>query len=430
MKPFPLYTQLDAMDCGPTCLRMVAKFYGRNYTLQTLREKSFITRQGVSLLGISDAAESIGFHTMGVRINFEQLIEGMSFPCILHWNQNHFVVCYEAKKQSSFFSKGKKEDYIIKIADPVGEKYAMTKEEFLKCWISSRFEKRDTGIALVLEPTPDFYEHEDDQKKQKKNLGHFFRYILPYKSQLFQLIVGMLLGSVFAMILPFLTQAVVDQGIGNNNIGLIGLILIAQFILSITQIAVSFIQSWITLHMNTRISISLISDFLVKLMKLPIRFFDAKNIGDIMQRIGDHSRIQGFLLGTALSLIFSIFNFFVFAGILAYYDLVILGVFLLGNILYTIWVLAFMRYRRKLDYNRFSQSSSNQSNMVQLITGMQEIKLNNCEKQERWKWERIQVKLFKISIKSTELGQIQQLGSVFFSRSTTCLLYTSTSPRD
>lgn len=422
MKPFPLYTQLDAMDCGPTCLRMVAKFYGRNYTLQTLREKSFITRQGVSLLGISDAAESIGFHTMGVRINFEQLIEGMSFPCILHWNQNHFVVCYEAKKQSSFFSKGKKEDYIIKIADPVGEKYAMTKEEFLKCWISSRSEKRDTGIALVLEPTPDFYEHEDDQKKQKKNLGHFFRYILPYKSQLFQLIVGMLLGSVFAMILPFLTQAVVDQGIGNNNIGLIGLILIAQFILSITQIAVSFIQSWITLHMNTRISISLISDFLVKLMKLPIRFFDAKNIGDIMQRIGDHSRIQSFLLGTALSLIFSIFNFFVFAGILAYYDLVILGVFLLGNILYTIWVLAFMRYRRKLDYNRFSQSSSNQSNMVQLITGMQEIKLNNCEKQERWKWERIQVKLFKISIKSTELGQIQQLGSVFFSRSTTLFI--------
>ena len=166
MKPFPLYTQLDAMDCGPTCLRMVAKFYGRNYTLQTLREKSFITRQGVSLLGISDAAESIGFHTMGVRINFEQLIEGMSFPCILHWNQNHFVVCYEAKKQSSFFSKGKKEDYIIKIADPVGEKYAMTKEEFLKCWISSRSEKRDTGIALVLEPTPDFYEHEDDQKIQ------------------------------------------------------------------------------------------------------------------------------------------------------------------------------------------------------------------------------------------------------------------------
>lgn len=422
MKPFPLYTQLDAMDCGPTCLRMVAKYYGRNYTLQTLREKSFITRQGVSLLGISDAAESIGFHTMGVRINFNQLIENMSFPCILHWNQNHFVVCYEVKRGASFFSKEKKEDHIIKIADPVGEKYSMTKEEFLKCWISSRSEKRDTGIALVLEPTPDFYEHEDDQKKQKKNLGHFFRYIFPYKSQLFQLIVGMLLGSVFAMILPFLTQAVVDQGIGNNNISLIGLILIAQFILSITQIAVSFIQSWITLHMNTRISISLISDFLVKLMKLPIRFFDAKNIGDIMQRIGDHSRIQSFLLGTALSLIFSIFNFFVFAGILAYYDLVILGVFLLGNIFYTIWVLAFMRYRRKLDYSRFSQSSSNQSNMVQLITGMQEIKLNNCEKQERWKWERIQVKLFKISIKSTELGQIQQLGSVFFSRSTTLLI--------
>lgn len=421
-RPFPLYTQLDAMDCGPTCLRMIAKYYGRSYTLQTLREKSFITRQGVSMLGISDAAESIGFHTIGAKISFEQLVEDIQFPCILYWNQNHFVVCYGIKKHTSIFGKGKRNRYTIKIADPVGEKYPMTKEEFLKCWISTKSERKDKGIVLLLNPTPDFYDNEDDRSKQQKNLEYFLCYILPYKSQIFQLVVGMLIGSVFSMILPFLTQAVVDQGIGHDNISLIGLILIAQFILSITQIGVSFIQNWISLHMNTRISISLISDFLVKLMKLPIHFFDAKNIGDIMQRIGDHGRIQSFLTGTALSLIFSVFNFIVFAGILAYYDLTILGVFLFGNTLYTIWVISFMKYRRKLDYNRFTQSSTNQSNIVQLITGMQEIKLNNCEKQERWKWERIQVKLFKINIKGTALGQYQQLGSVFFSRSTSLFI--------
>lgn len=374
------------------------------------------------MLGSSDAAESIGFHTIGAKISFEQLVEDVRLPCILHWNQNHFVVCYGIKRHTSIFRRKKEDRYTVKIADPSGEKYPMTKEEFLKCWISTKSARKDTGIALLLEPTPEFYDYEDELKKQQKDLGHFFCYILPYKSQLFQLVVGMLIGSIFSMILPFLTQAVVDQGIGNNNISLIGLILIAQFILSITQIGVSFIQSWITLHMNTRISISLISDFLIKLMKLPICFFDTKNIGDIMQRIGDHGRIQSFLTGTALSLIFSVFNFIVFAGILAYYDLTILGVFLLGNTLYTIWVIAFMKYRRKLDYNRFSQSSTNQSNMVQLITGMQEIKLNNCEKQERWKWERVQIKLFKISIKGTALGQYQQLGSVFFSRSTSLFI--------
>lgn len=232
----------------------------------------------------------------------------------------------------------------------------------------------------------------------------------------------MLLGLLISMILPFLTQAVVDQGIGNNNLSFVTLILIAQLILTITQTAVGFIRSWITLHMNTRISISLISDFLAKLMKLPLSFFDTKNVGDIMQRIGDHSRIQSFLSGTTLATVFSFFNFIVFAFILAYYNLAIVGIFMLGNAMYVVWVLAFMKYRRKLDYSRFTQSSANQSNMVQMITGMQEIKLNNCEKQERWKWERIQVKLFKISIKGVALGQYQELGTIFFSQVTSLVI--------
>ena len=417
---FPHYQQLDSMDCGPSCLRMIAKYYGRSYSLQNLRERSFITRQGVSMLGISDAAESIGFRTQGVRISIEQLLEDVPLPCILHWNQNHFVVLYDIKKKR--YSHSKEKEYTFNISDPAKGKYPIDKAGFEKCWISTREGGKDSGTALLLSPTPEFSEQIDDKDLQKRNLSFYLRYLFPYKSQLCQLVVGMLLGSIFSLILPFLTQAVVDQGIGNSNLNLITLILIAQLVLSITQMGVGFIQSWISLHMNTRISITLISDFLAKLMRLPIRFFDSKNIGDIMQRIGDHGRIQSFMTGTTLSTVFSFFNFFVFAFIMAYYNLTILLVFLLGNLLYVGWILSFMRYRRKLDNARFTQASANQSNMVQLITGMQEIKLNNCEKQQRWKWESIQVKLFKISIQGTALDQIQQVGSVFFSQTTSLLI--------
>ncbi|GHT19376.1 ABC transporter ATP-binding protein [Bacteroidia bacterium] len=413
-KSFPYYQQLDAMDCGPSCLRMIAKFYSRSYTLQNLREKSFITREGVSMLGISDAAESIGFHTQGVRINFLQLVNDALLPCILHWNQNHFVVCYGIKK--------KKGNYAIQIADPAGKKYTMNKEEFLKCWISSKTNGRDTGTALLLEPSPEFYEQEDDKEKREKNLGYYLRYLFPYKSEMVQLLVAMIIGSVLSLIFPFLTQAMVDQGIGNHNLNFITLILIAQLVLFITQTGMGFIQSWISLHTNTRISISLISDFLAKLMKLPIRFFDSKNVGDIMQRIGDHSRIQSFMTGTSLSTLFSFVNFFIFAGIMAYYNLTILLVFLVGNALYVAWILSFLRYRKKLDNKRFTLSSANQSNMIQMITGMQEIKLNNCEKQQRWQWERIQAKQFKISIEGTALGQYQQIGSIFFNQTTSLFI--------
>ena len=413
-KSFPYYQQLDSMDCGPSCLRMIAKYYGRSYSLQNLREKCYITRQGVSMLGISDAAEELGFRSQGVRISLEQLVEDVPLPCILHWNQNHFVVLYAIKK--------KKKETVFHISDPGNGKYPIDKKGLEKCWISTRDGGKESGTALLLTPTPDFYEQIDETAQQKKNLSFYLKYLFPYRPQLLQLVVGMLLGSVFSLIFPFLTQAVVDQGIGNNNLNFITLILIAQLGLSLTQLGVGFIQSWISLHMNTRISITLISDFLAKLMRLPIRFFDAKNIGDIMQRIGDHGRIQSFMTGTALSTLFSFFNFFIFAFIMAYYNLTILGVFLFGNTLYVLWILSFMRYRRKLDNARFTQSSANQSNMVQLITGMQEIKLNNCEKQQRWKWESIQVKLFKISVKGTALGQIQQVGSVFLSQTTSLLI--------
>lgn len=414
MLRFPHYTQLDAMDCGPTCLRMIAKFYGRSFSLQTLRERSFISREGVSMLGISDAAESIGFRTSGVRINFKQLTEDVPLPCILHWNQNHFVVCYKIKTN--------KQGASLSIADPGAGLVTYNEEEFRRCWISTKVNGEDTGTALVLDPGPEFYDLEDEKQKNKRNLTFFFRYLTPYKKELIQLVLGMLTGSILQLIMPFLTQSLVDTGIRDNNLSFITLILIAQLVMFVARLSVDFIRSWIVLHTNTRINIALISDFLAKLMRLPLHFFDTKMVGDIMQRIGDHNRIESFLTGSSISTLFSFFNFIVFGFVLAYYNLIILGIFLFGNVLYVIWVLAFMRYRRELDIKRFAQAAGEQSNLFQLITGMQEIKLNNCETQKRWQWERIQVKLFKISMKGLALQQYQQLGSVFFSQTTSILV--------
>lgn len=415
MRSFPHYLQPDAMDCGPTCLRMVAKHYGRSYSLQYLRDRSFITRSGVSLLGISDAAESIGFRTYGVKMNFEKLASEVPLPCIVHWKQNHFVVVYEIKEKKN---SGK---VIVTVADPAHGIIKYTKEEFVSGWISTRTDDENKGIALLLDTTPRFFELRGE-KSDRTRIGFLFQYIKPHKKFVVQLILGMLLGSLLQLVFPFLTQAVVDKGISNQNISFITLVLIAQLVLFAGRMSVDFLRSWILLHISTRIDISLISDFLIKLMRLPIAFFDTKMIGDIMQRIGDHTRIQNFLTGSSLATLFSMVNLVVFGGVLAYYDIRILGLFLLGNTLYILWIVLFLRHRRDLDFKRFALASDNQSNLFQLITGMQEIKLNNCEKLKRWKWERIQAHLFKINIKSLALGQYQQLGSLFLSQTTSILI--------
>ena len=402
------------MDCGPSCLRMIAKHYGKHYSLETLRQHSFITREGVSMLGISDAAEYIGFRTSGVMISFEQLVEEAPLPCIVHWNQNHFVTVYDVKRN--------KKGYRIRVADPALGSVTYHEAEFKKCWLSTKKENEDKGAALLLQPGPEFYDREDEKENRNRSLRYFLRYLRPYRSQLVQLILGMVVVSILQLIFPFLTQSLVDIGICDGNLSFITLILIAQLIIFIARLSVEFIRSWILLHMNTRINIALISDFLAKLMKLPLRYFDTKMTGDIMQRIGDHGRIESFLTGNSISTLFSFVNFFVFAFVLAYYNLVVLGIFLVGNALYVVWILSFMRYRRELDHRRFAQSAGEQSNIIQLITGMQEIKLNNCEKQKRWQWERIQVKLFKIGVKGLALGQMQQVGSVFFTQTTSIII--------
>lgn len=407
---FPFYPQFDMMDCGPACLRMIAKYYGKYFTLQTLRKKCFITHEGVSMLGISEAAESIGFRSLGVRLDTDRLVENVSLPSILHWNQNHFVVLYKVKEKQN----GK---HIFYIADPASKCVRYNREEFEKCWCSLAGERE--GTALLLTPGPDFEQIDEElENTTKRDLIFFARYLLPYKGQFMQFLLCMALGSLLQMAFPFLTQAMVDVGIGDHNLSFITIVLIAQLALFFSQLAIGFLRSWIMLHINSRIDIALISDFLMKLMKLPLHYFDTKMTGDIMQRIGDHARIKSFLMGNTVNILFSVVNFFIFAGILGYYHPLILVIFLGGNSLHVVWILSFMRFRRELDIKRFNQSAGEQSKIIQLIQGMQEIKLNNCERQKRWEWEHIQVKLFRINVRGLSLGQIQQAGSSFFTQTT------------
>lgn len=402
------------MDCGATCLRMVSKFYGKAYPAVFFRERCHTTREGVSMLGISDAAESVGFRTSGVKITFEQLCDDVPFPCIVHWNQSHFAVVYDIKKRRGGAVK-------IYVADPAVGLLCYDKERFLKSWLSVAEEdgkNLNQGTALLLEPTPHFYQEDDEVQEDKKlSFGLLFGYLRPYRRYMVQLLLGLLTGSLISLIFPFLTQSIVDTGIGNNDINIVVVILIAQVTLTLGQTANDLIRSWLMLHVTTRISISLISDFLGKLMRLPIAYFDSKMVGDIMQRIGDHSRIQSFLTGSIISIAVAAVTFVIYSGVMASYNLNILIIFLIGSGLYVLWILLFLKRRRKLDYMRFQESSANQSNIVQLVTGMQDIKLNNCEKQKRWAWEAIQAKLYKISIKGLTLQQTQQVGGLFIDQS-------------
>lgn len=398
---FPFYKQLDQMDCGPTCLRMIAKYYGKNYPISYLREKAFITREGVSLGGIAEAAETIGFHTLAVSLDFGSLKNEVPLPCIAHWRQRHFVVIYKIQKER------------IYIADPAHGLIDYSKEEFIKAWINKNSNEEDKGFLLLFETTPHLYEQEED-KKEPLGFKHLFPYLKPYKKYIIQLFLGLTIGSILQLVLPFLTQSIVDYGINYQNINFIYLILAAQLTLFLSQTSVEVIRSWILLHITSRMNISLISDFLIKLMRLPIAFFDSKNTGDIIQRIYDHDRIQEFLSSTTLNTIFSAFNVLIFGAILAYYNVAIFSIFLIGSLFYVGWTLLFLKKRAELDYKRFDQASDNQSSIYQLISGMQEIKLNGSERRRRWEWEAIQVKLFKVSLKSLSLTQIQNVGGRFF----------------
>ncbi len=400
-KPFPHYKQYDSKDCGPTALKIVAKHYGKGINIQELRELTETTRLGSTLQGLTNAAETIGLRSLPAKIAFTQL-EEVPLPCILHWNSNHFVVLYKVEKD------------ICYVSDPAHGLLTYSKTQLLKHWIGNNAtEATEEGVVLLLEPTPKFYKTEFDTSEDELSFSFLFKYLYKYKKFLLQLLSGLVAGSLLQLLFPFLTQSIVDVGIKNQDIHFVYLILAAQLFLFFGKTAVEVIRSWILLHLSTRINISLISDFFIKLMSLPIAFFDSRLTGDILQRINDHERVERILTSSSLNVLFSLINLAVFGLVLAYYNLLIFGVFLLGSLLYFGWIMLFLKKRRVLDYKQFSQVSQEQSKVIELINGMQEIKLHNAEKQYRWDWEHLQARLFKISIEGLKLNQYQSVGSGF-----------------
>ena len=406
---FPFVNQPDAMDCGPACLKMVAEFYRMSFTLESLRKKCYITREGVSFLGLSEAADSLGFRTIGVKIPFDMLCDNVPLPCIVHWRQKHFIVVYKIKN-------GK-----IWVADPAIGLIKYTYEEFLQNWASTKTDGKQTGLVLIIEPTPSLFENENEQVKVK-GFSFLFKYFYLYKKYIFQLVLGLLLGSCIQLVIPFLTQAIIDIGLNNNDIGFIYLILFAQLALVIGRMSVEFIRGWLLLHIGSRVNVAVISGFLQKLMSLPVAFFDTKLTGDILQRIDDNNRIEEFLTSTSLNILFSFFNMVVFGIVLAIFSLKILAIFLAGSALYVIWVSLFMKSRARLDHQRFKQMSASNNKLINVVNGMQEIKLTQSELSTRWDWEKLQATLFGLKVKGLSIIQYQSAGATFINEVTNILI--------
>ncbi len=406
MPKFPFYKQAESKDCGPTCIKIIAKHYGRVLNTQKLRTLSETTREGSSLLGLSDAVEEIGFRSLGVKLSLKKLDE-VPLPCIVHWNKVHYVVVYKIKTT-------RRGQMTIYVSDPAHGLITYTKEEFIKAWIGNNAdENTEEGVALLVEPTPKFYNDNLDEEDQKFGFKFISKYIFKYKAFLFQLALGLGAGSLLQLITPFLTQSIVDVGIKNQDLNFVYLVLIAMLSLFIGRTLIDVLRSWILLHLSTRINISLISDFFIKLMNLPISYFDVKMTGDLLQRINDHKRIEQILTMSSLNVLFSMVNLIVFSIVLIYYSIPIFGIFAIGSTFYFAWILVFFKKRKKLDYKRFSQISEEQSKVIELVNGMQEIKLHNAEKRKRWNWEFVQAKLFRISIENLALEQYQSVGSSF-----------------
>ena len=404
MNNFKVERQHDSMQCGIACLQMICNYYGKEYSLDSLSKICFATTEGVSMLGISETATSLGFHVVNVKCTVKTLTE-VSLPSILHWNQNHFVVLYKVKNEKKFY-----------IADPGKGLVTYSLEEFKKHWISTNSNGQDKGIAMFLETTPTFFTHQMEDKKKisgKRSFHFLFGYVKKYRKYFGQVILGLIVGSLSQLVLPFLTQSIVDVGIKNQDIGFVWLILLGQLMLTISRTAIDFIRRWLLLHISLRINISLVSDFFIKLLKLPMSFFDTKLMGDLMQRMNDHSRVNNFLTQQTLNITFAMLTFVVFSVVLFFYNKLVFAIFLLGSILYGAWMTLFLKRRKLLDYELFEQQAINNNKTYEFITTIQESKLQDCEQRRRWEWEDTQADLFGVQMKSLKLQQTQEAGSIF-----------------
>lgn len=402
---------MDARDCGATCVQMIAKYYGKSYSLSSLRKYSFISREGASLMGISDAAERIGFRATGAKTSLRYLEENVPLPCILHWNQNHYVVLYRIESR--------KRENIFHVADPATSRLSLTENEFKSHWLSTVHGNCERGIVLVMQPDACFHDMADDgNMARKRHVAHFLRYLSPYRWQMGQIVACMGMYMVLGLVFPFLSQSLIDVGIRNGNMGFVVLVLVSQFVLTFTDMGVNFMHSWIALHVNTRVEIAMMSDFWKRLMRLPIRFFDSRMTGDLLQRLGDHARIRSFLTNDTLGIMFAVVNFVLYSALLGYYNIHLLVMFAFGHLLYVLWVMSFLKYRKDLDYRSFDLQARNRSCVIQLIQGMQEIQLNNDERRRLWEWENLQAKTLRVNMKGLRVDQVKQLGASLITRCT------------
>ena len=402
MTKIPFVKQHDSMQCGAACLFMVCRYYGMHISLNEIDTLCVPTKEGMSMFGLKKSAQHLGFECSALKAPLT-ILGQIQLPCLLHWNQNHFVVLYELDKKYKKF----------KIADPGKGLISYSKKEFENHWSSSEHGGEPCGIVMELIPTESFYKHIALQTSSKKSFRFLFNYIKQYRKYFIQILIGLLIGCILQLILPFLTQAIVDIGIKNGNIGFIWLVLLGELMIVIGRTATDFIRRWLLLHISMRINISLVSDFFIKLLKKPMSFFDTKLMGDLLQRIGDHSRVQNFLTGQVLNVVFTFLNFIIFGIVLFFYNKIIFGIFIAGSFIYGLWISSFLQRRKVIDYELFEQQAINQNKTYQFITSMQEIKLQDCEQRRRWEWEDTQADLFKVQMKSLKLQQTQEAGSIF-----------------
>ena len=395
---FPVEYQMDSQDCGPACLKIIAKHFGKFYSLQSLRDKCGITKEGVSLLDLSTGAESIGLRTLAIKCTIDDIVNSVPFPAIIFWKDSHFVVVYHANKK------------YIWISDPAKGRVKYTHEEFKKGWYQKGAKQ---GVLLAIEPTAEFKDSKAEKEQRKNTFSSILKYFTPYQRNFTLIFVIMLLVTALQGMLPFISKAVIDVGIKTSDVTFINMVLIGNISILLSVMIFNVIRDWILMHITARVNIALISDYLIKLMKLPVTFFENKLLGDILQRAQDHERIRSFIMNNSLSLIFSILTFVVFSIILLIYNAIIFYIFISGSILYAGWVLLFLNIRKKMDWEYFELLSKNQSYWVETVSSIQDIKIYNYEKHRRWKWEEIQARLYHVNKRVLAITNAQNLGAQF-----------------
>ena len=403
-KPSPI-RQLDAMDCGPACLAYISKIYDKKYSLQYLREICYISKRGVTLLGILEAGKAIGFEVFSTKVDLDTIINKVKlYPCIIHWEQNHFVVLNKIVKT-------KKSKLYFYLMDPRSGFIKLNEKQFRNGWLGNN----DKGIVAFFEPKDEFL-NISIEKQKKINYEELLYSLHPYKKKFVLLIFLVFASSLITLVFPFFTKELIDNGISQKNLNLISLILLAQLSLFLGSMIINVIRNWLTLYIGTYVSINLISDFITKLVKLPMKNFDNHMIGDLNQRIIDNERIERLITSESITTFFSIFSFLVFFVVLAYFNIITLVIYFALTLIGLLWSIYWINKKKILDFYEFQLKSKNQESIFEIFSGIRDIKLFQLENFKLTKWQSVQNELLSLNIKILKIDQIQTFGYQFINQ--------------